>query len=248
MNCRLISYGHLREMSQEHYTNSNAAQNRKISLKVVKYIVSIFDPKAGDRLSLKTGKFHRDIVRAEKMTIDCHGKHTSIDYGRVLKEVKEYIGDDALWRQQEMKTYLSAEINRTIDHVCEKLKGVIDDEQKKDIFSEMSKYGIDIDPVCAQSSIKQVINNKIIQKGDYLARKMQQVNQTDNDINNQPNNEIKTLVVDKLSSRIFEDYFSISEAMVEDLKLRTYSLAVKVIQNNDILSASDKEMTKKVPS
>lgn len=246
MNCRVIGYRPLREVSQERCINPDANKNSKITLKSVKDVVSFFDLKAGEHLSLKTGEFRRDVVREEKITITCGNKYTTIDYGRVLKEVRptiaKYAGDDGLWRQQEMKTYLSAEINRSIDLVCAKLNRAIGNQQKKDIFSAMSKYGIDIDVVCAQSTIKQVLNTKILQKGDYLASKMQEISHPDDKINN----ETKTASVDTLASKIFEDYFLMSEATVEDLKSRGSELAVDAILDTESLSASDKIMIKEV--
>ncbi|ECJ9816630.1 hypothetical protein HZV92_001806 [Salmonella enterica] len=244
MACTLIRYSPVRQEVKSWCANPASDNNSRITFKSVKNIASIFDAQAGNKISLSAGMFFRDVVREENMTVSIGGKHTSIDYGQVLKEVQSYIhqhiGSDPLWRQQEMKTYLSAEMNRTIDQVCTKLSRAINSQQKQNIFSAMSRYGIALDAVCAQSTIKQVLNTKILQKDDYLASKINQLSHADDKINN----EVKNVVVDKFSSKIFEEYFSFSEAAVTDLKYRVSDLAIDSILDNENVPQEDREIIK----
>ncbi|MCK7227244.1 hypothetical protein L8P27_05175 [Enterobacter asburiae] len=224
------------------------SDNKKIETKPrvdfynVKYLVRDYEARGRNHVDSGSGEFFKKNVRNEDLLVCCGNKETLINFNKVLKDTQEIInkcgGDDAVWRTQELTTYISAEINRAIDVVCSKFQRSLNNQQKNDIFSKVNercgisnKYCVSIDTACAQSTIKQMLNTE-----SYVKAKVQDVTLspskkdfTINSEDNVKNNKIKNDVIDKLAAKTFEHYFSIPESTVNRIKFEAARLSADLL-------------------
>ncbi|HHE6471145.1 TPA: hypothetical protein ACPFI9_003818 [Providencia rettgeri] len=119
-------------------------------------------------------------VRNECLSVRIGNNESLIDLKKVYKEVdcaiKHFGGQENKggWLCQETSSYLSSEINRTIDGSCLKNNVSITQNQKNRIFKKLfeSLGGVvRLDPRCTQSSINHMMQNSryVTGKIDKLA-------------------------------------------------------------------------------
>lgn len=115
---------------------------------------------------------HRTPNMAIVLGFTIHHNNTGTKITKNFQEVTEFLNNEKKqgsldkWMKQEQTTYISSVINKEIDNACTKMGMKINNKVKESIFSsiifEAGIQHIKTDIVCAQSSIKNLICNSIL--------------------------------------------------------------------------------------